>query len=61
MAEIKTDPAVLRAMREAAGRPATQAEIQEQTVSFVMSSFRKTSEVTRVRVEEVLAEQSGRD
>jgi|EndMetStandDraft_7_1072992.scaffolds.fasta_scaffold121365_2 hypothetical protein len=60
MTSIKTDDALLRALGEAARRPATASEIQKQRVSFIMGTLGDSSSVTRAQVTQILAAQDGR-
>lgn len=57
---LKTDPALVKALEEAAKSSMTAAEIEQQRVSFIMGSLSANSEITRARVEEILAQQKGR-
>ena len=60
MTGLKTKDSLLRALREASSQPASAEELHKQRVSFIMGSLKKSSNVTRERVESVLAEQEGR-
>lgn len=60
MTVLKTSEALLRALQEAATHIASEAELREQRVSFIMGAVTEKSGVTRARVKEVLAQQEGR-
>ena len=59
MAELKTNEALLRALKVASTRKPTAEELHRQRVSYIMGTLKETSGVTRDRVERVLAEQEG--
>lgn len=59
MPELQTSPTLLKALREAAKRHPSAAEIRNQRISFILGSLGDKSTVTRERVTEVLAEQEG--
>jgi hypothetical protein len=58
--ELKTKESLLSALRQAAAQTPTPEELHRQRVSFIMGALKHTSDVTRARVEEVLAQQEGR-
>lgn len=58
--ELKSDAALLEALRRAASRKLTQGELQRQKVSFILGSVKETSGITRERIERELAQQDGR-
>ena len=58
MAELRTSPALLRALAKAMEREPTADEIQRQRVSFIMGAV-KSEDVTKSRIQEVLAKQDG--
>lgn len=60
MPELKTEQALLDALRQASSHSPTAEELQQQRVSFIMGSLKSSSSVTRDRVQKVLAEQEGR-
>ena len=60
MAELKTDEALLRRLRQAASAPLTAEELRRQRVSFIMGSVGDESNVTREYVESYLDAQEGR-
>jgi hypothetical protein len=60
MAELKTDPALLIALKHALALPQTPEEIEQQRLSFIMGSLKSTNEITRAQVQEILAQQEGR-
>jgi hypothetical protein len=59
MTTLKTKESTLRALRMASRRELTADELQRQRVSFIMGSL-KSRNVTREKVEELLAKQEGR-
>jgi hypothetical protein len=59
MAELKTDEKLLKALHAAASRKVSPEEMREQRVSYIMGMFKPDSDITRERVLDVLAEQSG--
>lgn len=61
MPELKTDRSLLAALKKAEGHKLTPREIERQRVSFIMGSIKMTSGVTRERVQEVVAQQIGKD
>ena len=60
MAELKTRPDLLAALRRATTREMSANEVYAQKVSFIMGSLDEKSSVTRSFVEKVLAKQEGR-
>ena len=60
MTELKTRSDVLDALQKATTRDMSESEMHAQRVSFIMASLSKNSNITRHRVEEVLAQQDGR-
>ena len=59
MVDIHTKPSLLRALESAARRKPTVDEVKKQRVSFVMSAVKENRELTKARIEEILAEQEG--
>lgn len=59
MSDVKTRASLLEALRQAAERPMTADEIARQRVSFVMGALGDKSNLTRARVQEILAQQDG--
>lgn len=59
MTRIKTNEALLKALREASQHEPTAAELRDQRISFVMGSLKEDSTVTRDRVREILDRQEG--
>lgn len=57
--DLKTDARLLTALKGAARRVLTAAELKEQRVSFVYGSLDAQSDVTREQVREMLAKQEG--
>ncbi len=60
MGEAKTSERLLKALRRASKHTLTAEEIERQRVSFIMGSLEPDSNVTRDRVEKILAKQEGR-
>lgn len=60
MLELKTRDSLLQALRQAAQHPLTADEVRQQRVSFIMSTLKEGSSVTRARVEQILDAQEGR-
>lgn len=57
MSELKTNPALLDALRKAAGRKPTASEQREQRVSYIYGSINEKSGLTKDRIREVLKQQ----
>ena len=60
MADLRTNEALLRALKIASATPTTPEALHRQRVSFIMGIVKEDSGITRARVEEVLAEQEGK-
>jgi hypothetical protein len=60
MTELKTNESLLAALRRASTRTPTAEEVEKQRISFIMGSVKKSSGVTRARIQEVLAQQEGK-
>lgn len=60
MTNLKTNEALLRALKEASSRQISPEELKNQRISFIMGTVHPHSEITRDRVREVLAEQEGK-
>jgi len=60
MTELQTKPALLAALKKAAARPLTEREARQQRVSFILGMVSDKSNVTREKVEQVLAKQEGK-
>ena len=60
MTNLRTDPALLRALRAAVGRELTADEVEQQRISFVIGSLKHDSGVTRPQIKTILARQAGR-
>lgn len=58
--ELKTDPALLAALKRALALPQTPEQVEQQRLSFVMGSLKSTNGITRSEVKEILAQQKGR-
>lgn len=59
MTELKTKEATLQALQRASGKLPTPEQINKQRVSFIMGSLNKDSNVTRAKVQELLAQHEG--
>jgi hypothetical protein len=59
MTDLKTQEALLGALREASARAVTPEELHAQRVSFIMGSVKAESGITREQVQRVLAKQEG--
>jgi hypothetical protein len=57
---LKTSESLLDALRDAAAKELTAAELRKQRISFIMGTLKDTSTVTREKVTEVLAAQEGK-
>lgn len=60
MTELRTKQELLDTLRAAASVQQSAEEVQRQRISFILSMLRKESDVTRAKIEEVLAEQEGK-
>ncbi|MBA4173318.1 MAG: hypothetical protein C0511_11900 [Hyphomicrobium sp.] len=56
---LKTDEALLKAIRDAAVSKMSEAELREQRISFILGTLKEESGVTREKVMQVLARQNG--
>lgn len=56
---LKTDEALLKAIRAAAVSKMSEAELREQRISFILGTLKEESGVTREKVIQVLARQNG--
>ncbi|MFT7594076.1 MAG: hypothetical protein ACI8R4_001394, partial [Paracoccaceae bacterium] len=54
MLSIQTDPALLAALKKAAGRRLSAEQLHRQKISFIMGSLNDESTITRDRIEEEL-------
>ena len=59
ISELKTNDDLLEAIKQAASRKLTPAEMLEQRVSFVFGSMDSDSDVTRQHIKQVIVEQEG--
>lgn len=59
-AQLKTNPSLLKAIKQAATRTPTENELRAQRVSFIYGSLSTTSSITRAQVQVVLDKQEGR-
>ena len=57
--DLKTDADLIKALRDAARHQPTAEEVRAQRVSFIFSSIKESSGVTKARIEDVLAKQEG--
>ena len=60
MADLRTNDALLRALKASSARPLTAAELERQRVSYILGILKDDSGITRARIEEVLAKQEGK-
>lgn len=60
MTDILTDPELLAALKEAAGRAMSPKEVRAQRISFVMGAVSEGSNVSRAEVENIIDRQEGR-
>ncbi|HMV21906.1 MAG TPA: hypothetical protein PKL28_04405 [Rhodocyclaceae bacterium] len=56
---LKTNGALLEALKNAASKKPSAREVQEQRVSFVLGSMSSKSSVTREHIRQVIDEQEG--
>jgi hypothetical protein len=59
MTQLKTDQSLIDALERAAKTPISSEELERQRVSFIMGSLKLNSDMTRARVEQILAHQKG--
>lgn len=59
LTELKTNDALWASIVTASSKKQSAEEIREQRVSFIFGSIDKKTDVTRSRIQEVLAEQLG--
>lgn len=59
MPKTNTDPKLLEALANAAGRAMTPDQVREQRISFVMSAVGDGSAVTRSEVELIIDQREG--
>ena len=50
----RKDPQVLKALRDAAGRPMTSEKMHKQRVSFIMGTMSRDSTITREEVKQII-------
>ena len=60
MTELKTDAALLAALRKATTRTLSADELHRQKVSFILGSVKESSGITREQIEKQLAREAGR-
>ena len=60
MTKFKTDPDLLKALEEAAGREMTQVEVREQKISFVMGMIDEDNNLTRAEVAKLIDKHDGK-
>jgi len=53
--ELKDDAVLLAAMRKAVERKVSAAEIQQQRVSFIFSSVKQSTGITKAKINDMLA------
>jgi len=59
LSTLKTNADLLSALEKASSRKMTRAELEEQRVSFVVSSMSSDSNITRDRVKQLLSAHEG--
>lgn len=59
MTELRTDPAVLSALRRVTRRNPSLEQIEQQRISFVMGVLPESNDMTREEVQGVLDRQRG--
>lgn len=57
--QLKTNSALLEALKKAASKKPTAKEVSEQRVSFVFGSLDSKSSVTKEKIRQVIADQEG--
>jgi hypothetical protein len=60
MTELRTNEALLAALRDASPRSPTFDQLDKQRLSFVMGALPEENEMTREEVQEALERQEGR-
>ena len=60
MTELKTRDSVLKALEAARHHRPTPEELHRQRVSFIFGSLKDSSNVTRERIESILASKEGK-
>jgi hypothetical protein len=58
--DLKTNAALLEALKRASVRGPTADEVAKQRLSFVMGSLKTTNEITRAEVQQILNQQEGK-
>jgi hypothetical protein len=58
--ELKTDAALLEALKRALAHNPSAEEIEQQRLSFVMGSLKTTNQITRAEVQRILNQHEGR-
>lgn len=59
MADLKTSADLLRALEDATRRELTSEEVNNQRVSFIFGSLKDDNNITKQRIREVLARNTG--
>jgi hypothetical protein len=59
--DLKTDPALLRAIQEASVKKPTAEDLRKQRISFIYSSLHQASGITRDRIVKMLDDQEGKN
>lgn len=60
MTRFTTNPELLKALTEAAGRKMTPEEVREQRISFVMGMIDEKSDVSRADVAKIIDDRDGK-
>ncbi|MBC6437036.1 MAG: hypothetical protein GDA52_02590 [Rhodobacteraceae bacterium] len=58
--DYKTDPAVLKALSDAAGTEMTREQVREQKISYALGMLGAKSKATRADIEKLIEEQDGK-
>jgi hypothetical protein len=60
MGNLQTDPDLLERMRAATSTPQSDAALFEQKTSFILGAMGADNDITKERIEEILARHEGR-
>ncbi|MBC6442566.1 MAG: hypothetical protein GDA53_05460 [Rhodobacteraceae bacterium] len=60
LADYKTDPEILQALRAAAGTKMTREQVREQKISYVLGMLGAKSTATRADIAQLIDEHEGR-
>lgn len=59
LAQLKTDPELLKRLHESPAKPATKDELEKQLISFVYGNLPSDSTITRAQVEDRIKANEG--